>query len=258
MRKRLASGALGLSLLLACKPSSECEGDTKWVDGACIAAKCNGPFVLLANGGCDAPNIRVLVAAKSLAIGPSDWEAEGRVPPRTARTAAFRIDAYEVTEARYFAWREPDRRVAPSRLPASEVTLAQAAYFCVAQGGRLPTEDEWMAAAMGDAQRRYPWGDTGAVCIRAAWGKGGGQCGSAAHPDAVGAHPRGRTQDGIEDLAGNVAEWVTIPAGKTFDVAKGGSWQSPLATELRTWAHSEFPSGSANRTVGFRCAYDEK
>ncbi len=255
MRNRIA---VIFGLALACKPTGECEGDTKFASGSCVASRCEAPFVQLVNGGCDAPSTTVRVPARTLMVGPSDWEAEGRVPPRTVTTAPFRIDAYEVTEARYFAWREPERRVALTRLPVTHIALAQAAQFCAGRSGRLPSEDEWMAAAMGDGQRRYPWGDTGAVCNRAAWGKAGGQCGRATHPDAVGAHTRGSTKDCIDDLAGNVAEWVTISAPATFDVAKGGSWQSPLATELRNWARDEHPRGYADGAIGFRCVYDDK
>src|SRR5688572_14683420 len=38
------------------------------------------------------------VPAGEVTIGPSDWEAEGRVASRVVKTAAFRIDAYEVSE----------------------------------------------------------------------------------------------------------------------------------------------------------------
>jgi formylglycine-generating enzyme required for sulfatase activity len=140
----------------------------------------------------------------------------------------------------------------------SSVSSAEAAQFCHAHGGRLPSEDEWTAAAAGDTQRRYPWGDTGAVCVRAAWGKASGQCGTAAQADAVGAHPRGATPEGIFDLAGNVSEWVTISSGAIFDVAKGGSFRSAFVTELRNWSRSEYALGSRDRAIGFRCVYDVK
>jgi hypothetical protein len=52
---------------------------------------------------CDAPDVRVLVPATVIALGPSDWEAEGRVAPRVIHTQAFRIDAFEATRARYDA-----------------------------------------------------------------------------------------------------------------------------------------------------------
>src|SRR5689334_4381567 len=46
-----------------------------------------------------APTPRVVdIPARKVTIGPSDWEAEGRVASRTIETKPFRIDAYEVTE----------------------------------------------------------------------------------------------------------------------------------------------------------------
>ena len=108
---------------------------------------------------------------------------------------------------------------------------------------------------------RYPWGDTGAVCRRAAWGLTRGPCGTGATgPDTVGSHPDGATPLGIQDLAGNAAEWVETfepcDAGPCLGVVRGGSYTTDLATDLRTWVRREIPAESREATVGFRCAYD--
>jgi formylglycine-generating enzyme required for sulfatase activity len=220
-----------------------------------------------APAGCDAPDVRVLVPAATFAVGPSDWEAEHAVAPRTVRVAAFRLDAFEVTEARWKA--TMGAAAAPATAPAtgeparaaSGMTLDEAATYCARRGGRLPTEDEWLAAASGaiEPPHRYPWGDTGAVCRRAAWGLASGPCARGADgPDTVGAHPDGDSPLGLHDLAGNVAEWTASPpgtSGTAGGVAKGGWWGTALASELRVWARLELPPGARDPRVGLRCAY---
>jgi formylglycine-generating enzyme required for sulfatase activity len=227
-------------------------------------APCPVPLVPSARG-CEAPEHEVVtVPATVVVVGPADWEAEGRVKPRTVRVEAFAIDRLEVSFGRFCA----STPGAPScaeheRDPARAVfgvPFERARDHCRARGGRLPTDDEWLAAAGGERPRRYPWGDTGAVCRRAAWGLESGPCGEGAGgPDTVGSHTEGKTPLGIEDLAGNVAEWVDDPAcSDCSHVVRGGSWRTTLATELRTWLRSEVSSEVAARgdpTIGFRCAY---
>jgi formylglycine-generating enzyme required for sulfatase activity len=199
----------------------------------------------------------VRVDATTVLVGPSDWEAEGRVLARTIHVSSFEIDAFEVTVGAF----DPQATQDLARA-ASGMTRAAADDYChAARGGRLPSDDEWLAAAAGEAARRYPWGQTGAVCRRAAWGLAVGPCATGAvSPDTVGAHPEGDTPTGIHDMAGNVAEWVTGPAivseGRVFALARGGSYATALATDLRTWSWLELDPKGADMRVGFRCAYD--
>ncbi len=239
----------------------------------CLPAHACPPPLVKTESGCDEKE-RDIVAIEeaTVTIGPSDWEAEGRVPPRSVHAKAFRIDRLEVTAGRFGQSGDPARA-------ASGVTLDEARAFCTHRQGRLPSEDEWIVAAAGPRARRYPWGDTGAVCRRAAFGLADGPCATGADgPDTVGAHPDGATPEGVHDLAGNVAEWVEtgacppdrIPgAGASAEggaaprsgrdclaVVRGGSWQTKLATELRTWSRREVGSESRQAWIGFRCAYD--
>jgi formylglycine-generating enzyme required for sulfatase activity len=201
----------------------------------------------------------VLIPAVTLTVGSSDWEAEGRVASHTIREPAFRMDAFEVTLARWRTW--SGTSAAPEGdgpRAASGMTRDQARAFCQAAGGDLPSEDQWIAAAASAraVPPRYPWGDTGAVCRRAAWGLAGGPCATGGEgPDTAGAHPDGDSPLGLHDLAGNVAEWVLAPSRPAVAVAKGGSWASSEASELRIWARLELARGAADPRVGLRCAY---
>ncbi|MBX3229761.1 MAG: SUMF1/EgtB/PvdO family nonheme iron enzyme [Labilithrix sp.] len=240
----------------AAEPEIGCAAGFVHEGTRCFALPpCPAPLVETEHG-CDAPE-RELVAIPetTVVIGPSDWEAEGRVAPRTVHVAAFALDRLEVTAGRFCrAQKVPCDDRDPARA-ATNVPLAAARAYCAARGGRLPAEDEWLAAAAGDKPRRYPWGDTGAVCRRAAWGVERGPCAhGATGPDTVGAHPDGATPLGVHDLAGNVAEWVDAPSA----VVRGGSWRTSLATELRTWPRTEVSAEVASKgdpTIGFRCAY---
>jgi formylglycine-generating enzyme required for sulfatase activity len=197
--------------------------------------------------------MRIDVPKTHLVIGASDWEAEGRVTPREADVEAFSIDALEVTRG------ELDPSGADHARAANRIAREDAQAFCNAHGGRLPTDDEWTAAAAGAAGRRYPWGDTGAVCRRASWGLSNGPCAEseAAGPDTVGAHPEGNTPSGIYDLAGNIAEWVAAdPKDPSRGAVRGGSFKSALAADLRTWARQEVDPKAVEDWIGFRCAYD--
>lgn len=254
MQQRLLAAAIVLVAIGVAVVAGEMRrGDTE-------GARCAPGFVdngarCLPAPGFAVPDLRVLVPAASIAVGPSDWEAQGQVQARTIRVDAFRIDAFEVTRGLLDASASDPFRA------ASGVTRSDAEAFCASRGGRLPSEDQWVVAADSamNPPRRYPWGDTGAVCRRAAWGLESGPCASGASgPDTVGAHKDGDTPLGLHDMAGNVAEWVSDearPGMVGMGIAKGGSWRSALAADLRVWARLEVPADVHDARVGFRCVY---
>ncbi len=214
---------------------------------------CPDPLVSTPRG-CDAPDVTIAIPGGAIAMGASDWEAEGRVAPRSIRVQPFRIDAFEVTRGQLAALSSAAGVVDDLARAACDVSQSEARSACRARGGRLPTEDEWIMAAVSamNPPRRYPWGDTGAVCRRAAWGLVTGPCAQGATgPDLVGAHPDGDSALGVHDLAGNVAEWVD----GADSIAKGGSWATALAADLRIWARLPVPPGGRDPRVGFRCVY---
>jgi sulfatase modifying factor 1 len=225
-------------------------------------ASCPPPLAALPEG-CAARATRVRIAGGTLHAGAGDWEAEGRVRPHDAVIAPFEMDALEITEQVYGACMAAGRcpSVSLSGEPgraAFGLTRAEARAVCAFSGGRLPTEDEWTWAAGGANARRYPWGDTGAVCRRAAFGLQDGPCGfGAAGPEIAGSHPDGATPQGLMDLAGNVAEWVEgEAAGSGLGLVRGGSWGSSFAVDLRSWQARAVPADLRSPEVGGRCVYD--
>ncbi len=247
-------GAVGVALVVW--PGRErvtCGAGFTAVRARCMPRPgCPAPLVRLASGVCYT-HVRVAVPKTELSVGSSDWEASGRVPPRVITAGPLWIDAFEVTAVEWAGRPLPD----PLRA-ASGMTRDEAAAYCARQKGRLPTEEEWMVAAAGLGGHRYPWGETGAVCRRAAFGLAQGPCSSEGDgPDTVGAHADGDSTRGVHDLAGNVAEWVAPPAdAPRVGVVKGGSWRSELAAELRVWARMELDPDAHDDRVGVRCAYD--
>jgi len=231
--------------------------------GLCIGrpTRCPAPLAVT-EAGCAAAAERVVIAGGRLRVGGGDWEAEGRVRAHDATVAPFAIDSIEITEGAYADCIAAGRcaTIASSGEPGRAqggITRAEAEGYCAFRGGRLPTADEWTIAAAGLGARRYPWGDTGAVCRRASWGLFDGPCGFGhAGPELSGLHPQGATPEGVHDLAGNVSEWVASAADEPDGVVRGGSFSTQLATDLRTWQRAYFPPSTRAPEIGARCAYD--
>jgi formylglycine-generating enzyme required for sulfatase activity/predicted Ser/Thr protein kinase len=162
-------------------------------------------------------------------------------------------------------------RAGRENLPAVQISWQGAMQYCESVGKRLPTEDEWEAAARGLDDRRFPWGQALPRCgdvvipndgelVPSAW-----QCPKAAVLRAVGRAPQDVTPEGVHDLAGNVTEWTaswygpgnraTPPkAGKPRDarVIRGGSWAESLMA--RTSGRNRLGPEVMAANIGFRCA----
>ena len=100
-----------------------------------------------------------------------------------------------------------------NRHPINCINWFDAVAYCSWAGTRLPTEAEWEKAARGTAGHSYPWGSEPpggagncdrATMMKAGLGLGCGHEGTA----PVGSAPEGTTPYGVEDMAGNVWEWV--------------------------------------------------
>jgi len=126
-------------------------------------------------------------------------------------------------------------------VPLTYVSRADAEAFCAASGVRLPTDNEWEAAARGGDDRLWPWGDELPDTTRATFGQGIGG------PSPVGLHPAGAAACGALDMAGNVFEWTADGA------ARGGSYLSG-PDELRCSARLPVNPAARDPYVGFRVA----
>ncbi len=209
--------------------------------------------------GCAARRRRISISGGELLLAPSDWEAQGRVRPRRVQVPPFAMDSHEATERDYAECVRAKRcPTAATRgeggLPQTHLNADEAAQFCRWRGGRLPSHDEHALAVMGSTSRRYPWGQTGAVCRRASFGLKRGPCGrDGKGPDLAGARPDGASPEGLYDLVGNVAEWTRAAGGQ--HEARGGSWRTVAASELRAWSGVVHSPQRRMDDVGVRCAY---
>ena len=143
--------------------------------------------------------------------------------------------------------------------PVVCVDRDRAGDYCDWNGGNLPTHNQWEKAARGDETPLFPWGDRWKP-DRANWGESdvmqvsvAGELDGYAWTSPPGAFPEGRSPKGLDDMAGNVAEWVRGDDPLVGHV-RGGSWVSnPF--ELRTTARDEVEASSIRTDIGFRCTY---
>ncbi|HEX4445334.1 MAG TPA: SUMF1/EgtB/PvdO family nonheme iron enzyme, partial [Polyangiaceae bacterium] len=143
---------------------------------------------------------------------------------RPARCLAPRV-------RRRFCVDTTERTEADTGLPVNRQSWTDARAACAAAGARVCTESEWTYACEGEEMRPYPYG----------WSREPTRCNGDRtdllvpgdhrrlldHRERAGAHPDCASPFGLLDMAGNVAEWVSVdgfPAGSVV-VQKGNWWQ---------------------------------
>jgi formylglycine-generating enzyme required for sulfatase activity len=226
------------------------------------------------------------------------WQ-EPELPRHQVTLDAFYIDRYEVANALFerfvkatghrttaeregwgFAWRQQDGKwqwlktdgaswrspsgsgsSAPADHPVVQVSWEDATAYCRWAGKRLPTEAEWEKAARGTDGRRYPWGET--------WepSRANGNM-TVKTTTPFGSYPTGASPYGVQDMAGNVLEWVhdwfgpyegsasrnpTGPSTGQLRVLRGGSWFDYPGLLRSAYRGGSVPSNRLNN-LGFRCA----
>ena len=198
-------------------------------------------------------------------------------PAHRVELDTYWIDQYEVTNAQYRDFVKRTNHAIPKYwqesggypngrddYPVVEVSWSDADTYCRFSGKRLPTEAEWEKAARGIEQRLYPWGDEWDAS-RANVARADGEL------QAVGSYASGRSLYGVDDLAGNVWEWVNdwydpeyyasspmhAPAGPQIGqtkVARGGAWTDAPALVRSFTRLGVFPPEYSSKVIGFRCA----
>jgi len=187
--------------------------------------------------------------------------------------APFRMDLTETTAEQFSAWlksglehegkwrtfKDSDfcNLEAPGRErhPMNCLNQIAARAYCRAQGKRLPTRAEWMAAAGAADGRKYAWGDASPDCTVADFhGDEGRGCGKGTTV-AVTALPAGRSPLGFFHMSGNVMEWTSTIARPPDDAGKA---QVPDEENPRTKFYlmgGAFADSANTLELGYSC-YD--
>jgi formylglycine-generating enzyme required for sulfatase activity len=221
----------------------------------------------------------ILIPAGEFIMGDDNHNPEEK-PAHKVTLPDFYIDKFEVTNGQYKKFCDATKHAYPSNpwwdskyfsnpnMPVVGVAWADANAYAQWAGKRLPTEEEWEKAASwgpnASAKRLWPWGNDG--------GPGKATVG-AGHPTPPGKNSAGASAYGVQDMAGNVSEWVdafyqAYPGntasdtnfGTTNRVVRGGNFHLQLEdarTSRRVYNPPEFSAAEKverSWLIGFRCA----
>jgi formylglycine-generating enzyme required for sulfatase activity len=221
----------------------------------------------------------ILIPAGEFIMGDDNHNADEK-PAHKVTLADFYIDKFEVSNQQYKTFCDATKHPFPtnpwwdndylkkSNMPVVGVNFADASAYAAWAGKRLPTEEEWEKAASwgpdATKKRMWPWGDSNNASQATL---------NSNHPTAVGSKPNGASAYGVQDMAGNVLEWVdsfyqaysnntaTDPNfGSTNRVVRGGNFHSDVdaaRTSRRIYAPAEFSAEEKKERswlIGFRCA----
>ena len=206
-------------------------------------------------------------------------------PEHEVTVPSFYIDKFEVTNEQYKKFCDETQRSYPPspfwnpeyfsaepKAPVVGVSWDDAAAYAKWAGKRLPTEEEWEKAASWDPEtqkkRQWPWGNS-AESNRSTLGLSRTEVRLA----PVNQNPSGASAYGVQDMAGNAAEWVDAyyqpyngntksdpEFGTRNRVVRGGTSISTLEDARTTRRFPRPPDYTAQEKasnaylIGFRCA----
>lgn len=201
-------------------------------------------------------------------LGPED-------PAHEVILDAYYIDLHEVSNADYKKYIEAtgskttprywnDANFNQPNQPVVGIAWKEAQAFCQWQNKRLPTEAEWEKASRGKRPIKYPWGNEEPDKTRLNFNSQVGKT------TPVGSYPTGKSDYGLFDLSGNVAEWVQDwhfpeyylfspkenppgPEKSHYKIIRGGNWQNNAEDVRLTYRNATVPK-ARSKTIGFRCA----
>ena len=186
----------------------------------------------------------------------------------------FYIDIYEVTNDAYEKYIKETGRKKPRALknpnfaepkqPVVGIAWKEAMKYCEWGKKRLPTEAEWEKAARGKRPVKYPWGNTPPDSSKLNYNE------NIKKTTVVGSFENGKSDYGVYDLSGNVAEWVTDwhfpeyylfspkknppgPEKGKYKIIRGGSWRHNAEDVDLTYRNATTPINRST-SIGFRCA----
>ncbi|MGA2546974.1 MAG: formylglycine-generating enzyme family protein [Rectinemataceae bacterium] len=202
-----------------------------------------------------------------------DRRAEASEAPRQVQLAAFAIGRNEVSNGLYKVylddknvpqdsypeyWDNPDYNK-PDQ-PVIGISWTDANAFAEwlsevsGQRLRLPSEDEWEKAARAGTDSIYPWGDESPKLGNRANFSGNNRFD---RPAPVGSFSTGKNDYGLNDMAGNVAEWtstqpdLSMKDDHSWRIVKGGSWTDG-PNDLRVSRREARDPSKRYSDVGFR------
>jgi formylglycine-generating enzyme required for sulfatase activity len=203
---------------------------------------------------------------RSYNLHPSWLQTE--TPRREVNLPAYLIDKFPVTNAEYLnfcrttghSWSMADKVKTSlersGRLPATNLSVADAEDYAAWAGKRLPTEMEWEYAARGQEGLVHPWGNEwNPECCNS----NDSNIPNGRGPTPVDAYPNGRSPFGVYDLIGNTCEWTASEygtyTGHRSHVVKGGFWKQHEPYRFRAACRLMSQWGTNTQDyIGFRCA----